>query len=112
MNRVQYVSQKSVKDFDVNDLSPREQDDFIHEVSALMVREMRQRTKDAEPLGGTFSVWVTGPHHDPLQGTVHVHHIAAWFDLDAMAPEAEFRLDALEGASTTAAPLSGGEAVQ
>ena len=115
MNRQQYVSQKAVKDDDVYRLTDREQDDFIRDVNASMVREMRERTKDAKPEGGTFSLWVTGPHSDPLLGAVHVHHIAAWFDLDTMPADAQFRIDALQAAQAqapVAAPLSGGEAVQ
>lgn len=112
MNRRQYVSQKAVKDDDVYRLTDREQDEFIREVNAAMVREMRERTKDAQPEGGTFSVWVTGPHSDPLQGNVHVHHIAAWYDLDKMPADAQFRVDALTSGTAEAAPLTGGEAVQ
>lgn len=115
MNRVQYVSQKAVKDDDVYRLSDHDQDEFITEVNAAMVREMRMATKDAKPEGGTFSLWVTGPHSDPLQGTIHVHHIAAWFDLDAMPADAQLRLDYLatrQEATVAAAPISGGEAVQ
>ena len=115
MHRQQYVSQKAVKDDDVYRLSDREQDQFIQEVNESMVREMRDRTKDAKPEGGTFSLWVTGPHSDPLLGAVHVHHIAAWFDLDTMHPDAQFRIDALEAArnqEAVASPFTGGEAVQ
>ena len=112
MNRRQYVSQKAVKDFDVARLTDREQDQFIREVNESMVADMRERTKDARPEGGTFSLWVTGPHTDPLQGIVHVHHIAAWYDLDTMAADAQFRIDALNAGTAEAAPLSGGEAVQ
>ena len=112
MNRRQYVSQKAVKDDDVYRLTDREQDQFIQEVGESMVREMRERTKDAQPEGGTFSLWVTGPHSDPLQGTIHVHHLAARDDLDTMPADAQFRLDALTSGTAEAAPLSGGEAVQ
>lgn len=112
MNRRQYVSQKAVKDDDVYRLTDAEQDAFIREVNESMVREMRERTKDARPEGGTFSLWVTGPHADPLQGNVHVHHIAAWYDLDTMQADAQFRLDALAAGTAESAPLSGGEAVQ
>lgn len=93
MRRVQYVSQKSVKDFDVRDLSDADQDRFIREVAESMARDFRTRTKDAPPLGDA-AFWVTGPHHDPIQGTIHVHHMAVWVDLDKMAPDAQFRLDA------------------
>lgn len=112
MRRAQYVSQKSVKDDDVYRLTDAEQDHFIREVNDAMVQEMRQRTKDARPEGGTFSLWVTGPHNDPIQGVVHVHHIAAWYDLDTLPADAQFRIDSLAAGSAEAAPLSGGEAVQ
>jgi hypothetical protein len=112
VNRRQYVSQKAVKDDDVYRLSDSDQDRLIQEVNESMVRDMRERTKDAQPEGGTFSLWVTGPHQDPLQGTIHVHHIAAWYDLDKMQADAQFRLDALAAGTAEAAPLSGGEAVQ
>lgn len=112
MRRVQYVSQKAVKDDDVYGLTDREQDDFIQSVNEAMVRDMRERTKDAKPEGGQFTLYVTGPHRDPLLGAVHVHHLAAWFDLDTMPTDAPFRIDALNAAQAEAAPLSGGEAVQ
>lgn len=100
MNRVQYVSQVAVPDHEVRDLTNDQQDQFIAELNDQMVRDMRTRTKDAKPEGGTFSLWVTGPHDDPLQGTVHVHNIAAWFDLDTMAHDAQFRLDYLTAGHT------------
>ena len=39
--RVQYVSQKAVKEFDVRNLSDREQDDFIKRVAEGMAQDMR-----------------------------------------------------------------------
>lgn len=111
MNRVQYVSQKAVKDDDTYRLSDAEQDQFIREVNESMVREMRERTKDAKPEGGTFTLWVTGPHPHPLMGPVHVHHIAAWFDLDAMPADAEFRIEALTAHRAEEVPISGGNPI-
>ena len=104
MNRVQYVSQKSVKDFDVADLSDREQDEFIKEVAQAMSREFRERTKDTPPLGdATF--WVTGPHNDPIQGLIHVHNLAVWVDLDRMPADAPFRIEYLAAASASENPI-------
>lgn len=108
------MSQKSVKEFDVRDLTDAEQDQFIREVAESMAREFRERTKDTPPLGDA-AFWVTGPHHDPIQGIIHVHHLAVWVDLDRVPNDAPFRLDADFSQVVTeggAAPLTGGEAAQ
>jgi len=92
--RVQYVSQKAVKEFDVRNLSDREQDDFIKRVAEGMAQDMRERVKDAPPKSDV-SFTVEGPFQDPIQGLVHVHTMACWFDLDEMARDAPFYLDAV-----------------
>lgn len=108
MRRVQYVSQKSVKEYDVARLTDREQDDFIKDVGDTMLREMRERVKDCPPLQEAVTFWVTGPHSDPLQGIIHVHNISAWFDLDAMAADAPFRVEYLAQEQNVAeAPIAG-----
>lgn len=94
MRRAQYVSQVAVKDDDTYRLTDREQDQFIHEVAQKMQREMRERVKDARPISD-IGFTVTGPHSDPIQGNIHVHTIHAWFDLDQMPADAQFRLDYL-----------------
>lgn len=112
MRRAQYVSQVAVKDDDVYRLTDAEQDWFIKDLGDKMIQDMRERVKDSRPLQDAVSYWVTGPHADPLQGNIHVHHIAAWFDLDTMAPDAQFRIEALTAGQAEAAPITGGEAVQ
>lgn len=94
MRRAQYVSQKLIQEHEINDLSPAEQDEFIKEVAQAMGRDMRERTRDAMPLS-EVGFQVTGPHHHQIMGKVHVHTMAAWYDLDRMHPEAPFRLDAI-----------------
>ena len=105
MNRVQYVSQKAVKEFDVRNLSDREQDEFIKEVAQSMARDFRERTKDTPALGDA-KFWVTGPHNDPIQGLVHVHNLAVWVDLDAMPHDAPFRIDYLAAQSAEDNPIT------
>lgn len=105
MNRVQYVSQKSVKDFDVRDLNDREQDEFIKEVAESMARDFRERTKDTPPLGDA-AFWVTGPHNDPIQGIIHVHNLAVWVDLDRVPTDAPFRIEYLASQSAEDAPIT------
>lgn len=100
MRRVQYVSQKSVRESDVYALSDRDQDEFIKEVAQGMGREMRERTKDAIPLSEVV-FQVTGPHNDPIQGLIHVHTMACWFDLDKMARDAPFYLEATAQEAST-----------
>ena len=112
MRRAQYVSQVAVKDDDVYRLTEKEQDWFIQDLGSKMETDMRDRVLDARPLQDAISYWVTGPHSDPLQGLIHVHHISAWFDLDTMPAEAQFRLEALTAGQADTAPLEGGEAVQ
>lgn len=112
MRRAQYVSQVAVKDDEVYRLTDQEQDWFIRDLGEKMTQDMRERVKDARPLNDAVSYWVTGPHSDPLQGIIHVHHLSAWFDVDTMAPDAQFRIDFLNAGTAEAAPLSGGEAVQ
>lgn len=99
MRRAQYVSQKAVREDDVYRLSDADQDVFIREVAQGMARDMRERTKDAVPLGDAV-FQVTGPHRDPIQGVIHVHTIAAWFDLDRMATDAPFRLEFIQAHGT------------
>lgn len=105
MNRVQYVSQKSVKDFDVRDLNDREQDEFIKEVAQSMARDFRERTKDTPPLGDA-QFWVTGPHHDPIQGIIHVHNLAMWVDLDRVPADAPFRIEYLAAQASEDNPIT------
>lgn len=105
MRRAQYVSQVAVKDDDVYRLTDAEQDWFIKDLGDKMVADMRERVKDARPINDAVSYWVTGPHSDPLQGIIHVHNISAWFDLDTMAADAPFRLEALVAATAEAAPI-------
>lgn len=105
MNRVQYVSQKAVKDFDIRDLSDREQDEFIKEVAESMARDFRERTKDTPPLGDA-AFWVTGPHRDPIQGIIHVHNLAVWVDLDRMPADAPFRIEYLAAQAAEDNPIT------
>lgn len=98
--RVQYVSQVAVKEFDVRGLTDREQDEFIKTVAEKMTAEMRARVKDA-PAVSDVSFLITGPHNDPLQGLIHVHQIACWFDLDDMPRDAPFYLDATAQEAST-----------
>lgn len=112
MRRAQYVSQVAVKDDDVYRLTDAEQDWFIKDLGEKMLADMRERVKDARPLQDAVSYWVTGPHSDPIQGMIHVHNISAWFDLDTMAYDAPFRIEAMHADRAEAAPITGGEAVQ
>lgn len=74
---------KTVKDFDVNTLTDDEQDQFIQEVLKGCAEDLRRLVMDARPLS-EFVATVTGPHNDPIQGMIHVHTVAAHFDLDTL----------------------------
>jgi hypothetical protein len=74
---------KSVRDNEVAQLSDREQDDFIKEVAGALVTDLREFVGDARPRSD-FTFNVVGPHFDPLQGPIHVHHLSALFDVDEL----------------------------
>lgn len=76
----------TVREDQINHLTPRAQDEFIREVGQHLEQELRKFTNDARPLGD-LAFQVTGPHLDPIQGRCHVHTLAGNFDLDTLSPE-------------------------
>lgn len=102
---------KAVRDQDVFLLSDDDQDSYIKTVLEACTADLARFTGNARPLSD-FVASVTGPHDDPLQGPIHVHTVAAKFDLDALAPETDaYRVHVLEAAGATqgeAPPMPGG----
>lgn len=86
----------SVKDSDVAGLSDALQDQFIAEVAENLTRQLRKMVLDTRPRSD-FRFWVTGPHNDPLQGMIHVHHLVAKFDLDQLPTESDAYRTAMTG---------------
>lgn len=75
---------------DVKGMTEPEQDAFITEVAKDMQNRLRDMVAGRQPAKGTDLVFqVTGPHSDPLQGTIWVHTLAGHFDLDDLPPECE-----------------------
>lgn len=75
---------------DVQGMTDPEQDEFIKEVATGLHNRLRDMVANGRPAKGTDLVFqVTGPHQDPLQGTIWVHTLAGHFDLDALPVECE-----------------------
>lgn len=92
---------KAVRESEVYMLSDREQDEFIREVALALTEDLRKFTGDAMPLSEA-AFQVSGPHPDPLQGLIHVHTLAAQYDLDALPRDSDaYRVHVLEADGTT-----------
>lgn len=78
----------TIKESDTNHATPAEQDRYIAEVAQRLVGDLRRFVADARPRS-EFKFWVTGPHDDPLQGLIHVHHLAAAFDMDTLPTDCD-----------------------
>lgn len=79
---------KSVKDSDVAGLTDDAQDQYIAQVLKACASDLHRLVGGALPLSD-FAASVTGPHDDPIQGMIHVHTVAAQFDLDQLPPECD-----------------------
>lgn len=64
------------------------QDAFIKEAATHLQQKLRDMVADARPIGDLV-FQVTGPHEDPLQGTIYVHTILGNFDMDTLSPTCE-----------------------
>lgn len=73
----------SIQETEVNHLTDAEQDELIARVAKKLVDDLQKFVGGARPRS-EFKFWVTGPHEDPIQGRIHVHHLAAKFDLDEL----------------------------
>lgn len=92
---------KAVKDFEVAGLTDAEQDEYIGHVLKGCAADLEIFTRGARPLS-EFVASVTGPHDDPIQGTIHVHTVAAKFDLDTLDPDSDaYRVHVLEADGVT-----------
>lgn len=79
---------KAVKDSDVRHATDAEQDAYIREVAVALSVELRMFTGEAMPISeATFEV--KGPVDDPLQGLIHVHTLAAHYDLDTLPTDSD-----------------------
>lgn len=73
---------------DVKAMTDREQDEFIRSAALDLQEKVRNMVAGAQPKGD-LAFQVTGPHQDPIQGTIWVHTLFGVFDLDALPPECE-----------------------
>lgn len=78
----------SVRDNDIRHLTDAEQDTFIKSVAEDLTGQLRRMVMDQRPLRD-LAFWVVGPVDDPLQGIIHVHHLAGSFDLDTLPVESD-----------------------
>lgn len=98
----------AVKDADIKDLTDPQQDEFIREVAKGLETMLKDYVKGLQPVRGTDLVFdLQGPFSDPLQGHIHVHTLSGWFDMDAMAHDAQARYVYLHGVT----PEDGGPQV-
>lgn len=87
MARPQFIGVSStIRENQINHLSDPEQDELIKQEGRRLEGELRTFVQDLPPLSEVVFT-VEGPKHDPLQGKVWVHTMAAFFDLDRLAPE-------------------------
>lgn len=90
MNKQYLGVSMAVKDSDVANLTDAEQDQFIREVAQGLEGMLKDYVKGTQPLRGTDLVFdLQGPFNDPLQGHIHVHTLAGWFDMDAIPTDAQ-----------------------
>lgn len=83
MNRKFIGVSAAVREDQINHLTESEQDEFIKTVAIRLEAELRMMVADARPLGDLV-FQVQGPFEDPIQGRIHTHILAGWFDLDRL----------------------------
>lgn len=101
MARVELVGiSKAIKETEVAHLTDAEQDDTIKRVADMMEGELRTFVAGARPDRDRPLMFVVrGPFNDPIQGTIHVHTMAGWFDLDDLPRDSDaYRVHVLEAA--------------
>lgn len=102
MARIEPVGvMSSMKDSDVANLTDDDQDRLIAEEARRLEGLLARFVGYARPVSEAV-FQVRGPFSDPLQGTIHVHVLAARFDLDELPRDSDaYRVHVLEADGTT-----------
>lgn len=104
MARVELVGvTKVIRDAEIRGLTDAEQDDTIKRVAEALETDLRRFVLDARPDRNRPLIFdVKGPFSDPIQGVIHSHTLAGWFDLDALPRESDaYRVHVLEAPGAT-----------
>jgi hypothetical protein len=93
----------AIRDSEVAPLTDAEQDRLIAEEAQRLQRELGKFVGGVEPYKGRPLVFdVKGPMTDPLQGVIHVHTVAGYFDLDRLPTDCEaYRTHVMAGDDVT-----------
>lgn len=93
----------AIRDSEIASLTDAEQDRVIAEEGQRLQRELGKFVGGVEPYKGRPLVFdVKGPVQDPLQGIIHVHTVAGYFDLDRLPNDCEaYRVHVQAGADVT-----------
>jgi hypothetical protein len=80
----------AIQEAEIAGLTDREQDDVIKRAAEDVTEKLRKFVGGVGTYRDRPLVFeVTGPHEDPIQGRIHVHTVAGYFDLDTLPTDCD-----------------------